>query len=467
MKAMSKGQTRRSFLKAATVTTSAAILAACQPKVVKEVVKETVVVEKVVKETVVVTEEKIRISWFEWGDINDKQIADYVIDDFSKENETIAVTLQQAVGNYYEKLQTVIAGGVAPDVLNFQSWKFQPYAVRGVLVPLDEYRQADNWNVPWAEAWKDLYEAQTAIRGKTFGSPWNMNAMVMFYAKQPFDEAGIEYPKEDWTFQDFVEISRKLTRKVNNVQQYGYQTWAGYARMAAWMRLDGEKEWDTEVEPRKAYWTRETIMDAIQWHSYDCVNTEHVSPTPAEMQGGTNTLDTGNVAMKVEGPWFLPKMVGAKAAKEGGTPFDVVRMPIGKTGERPCMCFGHVLTINAASKEQDAAWEFVKFSGSAKGQKRVSEGGRGPVTPEFMDQYWTPWVQKTYQIENSDQFNKGFEDGIVHLTGEIDDVYLNNEVLKSAFDAMVGGFKTAKEVIPEANDKIQKILDDYWAKQGS
>ena len=62
---MSKKQIdRRRFLQLAGLTTVGAALAACQPKVVEKIVKETVivegqekVVEKVVKETVVVKEE--------------------------------------------------------------------------------------------------------------------------------------------------------------------------------------------------------------------------------------------------------------------------------------------------------------------------------------------------------------------------------------------------------------------------
>jgi len=38
--------------------------------------------------------------------------------------------------------------------------------------------------------------------------------------------------------------------------------------------------------------------------------------------------------------------------------------------------------------------------------------------------------------------------------------------LAVAWDAMLGVQKTAKEAIEEANPKLQKILDDYWAKKG-
>ena len=407
------------------------------------------------------------IAWFEWGDINDKAIADATIADFQEENPEIRVRLEQPPSSYYDKMQAAIAAGTAPDVLNFQTWLFQSFAAKGVLQPLDEYRNRDSYNTPFPEKWQGVYTPQTQFRGKLYGIPWNMNAMVMFYAKEPFNRLGLEYPTDDWTYDEFVELTQKLTQEVGGVQYYGYQTNTSYERLACWMRLNGDKEWDQEIEPREARWDQPYIMDMINFQLYSVLNEIKVSPTPAMMQGGTNQLQSGNVAMKMEGPWFFPQMVGEKAKREGGTPFDVVQLPLAPKGTRAHMVFGHVLTINGASKEKDAAWEFLKFAGGEGGQKYVAQGGRQPVTPEFQEKYWVPDVEEKYGIKNTQAFIKSFETGILHLAGEIDDRYITNEVFGPARDKMVAGEATAYEVIPEMNKAIQEILDKYWAEKGS
>lgn len=405
------------------------------------------------------------IAFFEWGDINDKDIADATIADFEKANPNIKVRLEQPTGNYYEKLQTVLAGGVAPDVLNMQTWRFQPFAAKGAIDALDTYRSRDNYNTPYPAAWKSVYDPQTKFRGKLYGVPWNMNSMVIFYARDQFDRAGLKYPTDEWTYREFVETLRRLTRTESGVRYYGYQTNTSYERLACWMRLNGDKEWDTEIEPKRALWDQPRIVEALNFQLYDVINTIKASPTPAEMQGGTNQLQSGNVAMKMEGPWFMPQMMGPKAKREGGTPFDVVMLPRGEGGRRAHMVFGHVLTLNRASKAKDAAWEFMKFAGGEGGQKHVAQGGRQPVTPEFNERFWVPLAKQQFGLQNTSAFIKAFETGILHFAAEMNDLYLYNEVLKEAFDKMIAGQATARDLIPAVNTRLQQILDEYWRQR--
>ena len=54
--------------------------------------------------------------------------------------------------------------------------------------------------------------------------------MLMFYAKEYFDKAGIAYPKEGWTYQEFQDLAVKLTRQLDGKQVYGYEWNNGYNR---------------------------------------------------------------------------------------------------------------------------------------------------------------------------------------------------------------------------------------------
>lgn len=406
------------------------------------------------------------ISWFEWGDINDKAIADGTIAGFEAANPGITVRLEQPPSNYYDKLQASVAAGTAPDILNMQTWLWQSFAAKGVVASLDEFQARDNFTEAFPTLWQGVYDAQTRFRGSLYGVPWNMNAMLMFYSKEPFDRLGLDYPTDDWTYDEFKSLTEQLTQEVDGVQYYGYQTNTSYERLACWMRLHGDKEWDQEVEPHEARWDQDPIMDMLNFQLYEVVNTLKVSPTPAMMQGGTNQLQSGNVAMKMEGPWFFPQMVGEQAKTAEGTPFDVAQLPLSPNGTRAHMVFGHVLTINAASEQKEVAWEFLKFAGGAGGQENVAKGGRQPVTPEFMEQFWVPDVKERYGIENTDSFIKAFETGILHLAGEVDDRMITNEVFGPARDAIVAGEVTAFEAIPEVNAKIQEMLDAFWETQG-
>ncbi len=418
--------------------------------------------------------EKVEISFYEWGTALDKQVSDSTIADFQAANPNITVRLEQAPGGqHYDKLQASLAGGTAADVINNQTWLWQSFSAKGVYAALDDLRARDDYNTPYPDAWANTYDVQTKFRGKLFGVPWNMGAMLIFYSKAPFDRVGIPYPTADWTYDEFVELTQQLTEEVDGVQHYGYQTNTSYERLASWMRLNGDKEWDQEIEPTKAMWDQEYIMDMINFQLYACVNEFKVSPTPAMMEGGLNDMDSGNVAMTMEGPWFFPKMACGDWActpeqlAAGGVPYGVVQMPKSPKGTRAHMVFGHVVLLNNASKHQDEAWEFMKFQGGEGAQKYVATSGRQPVTPEFNEKYWFSDTKEKWGLEDPQPFLDAFESGVLHVAGEVDDRVITNEVFGPARDRMIAGDADAYTVVPEMNAKIQEMLDAYWEKQKS
>lgn len=417
---------------------------------------------------------KIEISFYEWGAASDKQIADNSIAEFQEANPNISVRLEQAPGGqHYDKLQAALAGGTAADVINNQTWLWQAFSAKGVYAELDDLRARDNYNTPFPEAWANTYDVQTKFRGKLYGVPWNMGAMLIFYSKGPFDKFGVPYPTADWTFDDFVETAQKLTQVVDGVQYFGYQTNTSYERLSCWMRLNGDKEWDQEIEPKKAMWDQEYIMQMINFQLYACINELKVAPTPAMLEGGLNDMNSGNVAMHMEGPWFFPQMgcgewtCTEEQLKSGGVPFGVVQMPKGPSGSRAHMVFGHVVLLNSNSKHQEEAWQFMKFQGGEGAQKHVAAAGRQPVTPEFNEKYWFPDTKQKWGLEDPQPFLDAFTSGILHVAGEVDDRLITNEVFGPARDKMVAGEADGFTVVPEMNAKIQEMLDAYWAKQKS
>jgi multiple sugar transport system substrate-binding protein len=440
--------------------TGAALLAACQPKVV-EVTK---VVEKVVEVPVAkgVKRTPGSISWFDW-DIGTNAPQE-MVKLFHADFPDIRVEVQGAPGgNYYDRLQTLLAAGIAPDVVNYQSWRWQPFAKRGTVYPIQELIDRDNWRVAFAERWAKLWEPQTRFRGKLYAVPYNTAPMVMFYRKDPFDELGIPYPTSDWTEDQFKELCVKLTYVKDGVKHYGYQTNVSYERLACWMRMNGEKEWDTENEPTKATWTLDTIVDALQWQLYECINTLKVSATPAEMAGGANQIQTGQAAMKMEGAWFLPLMYGPKAGVEGGVRFDMVAMPKGTDGRRH-MGFAHIQTINTATHDLEAAWTLLKFINEEKAQRLWAKmTGRQPNNPDFIERFWVPQAQEQFNFENAQALVDAMDTGIVHVTG-LYDMQIYNDVFNPFRDRVVAGDATVPELIDDVNKQLQAMIDEYWAE---
>ncbi len=71
---------------------------------------------------------------------------------------------------------------------------------------------------PWDDQIKDmdLSDFAAVIEGGKFdgayyGLPYRTSSSIMYYNKTMFDAAGVPYPQEGWTYDDMLEIAKKLT----------------------------------------------------------------------------------------------------------------------------------------------------------------------------------------------------------------------------------------------------------------
>ena len=68
--------------------------------------------------------------------------------------------------------------------------------------------------------------------GKLYGLPNGTQTMVMYYNKKMFDDAGIAYPKDGWTWDEFSDAAKKLTKADGSV--YGYGLSSSYFQLTPW-----------------------------------------------------------------------------------------------------------------------------------------------------------------------------------------------------------------------------------------
>ena len=177
-------------------------------------------------------------------------------------NVTIKPSISGTGVDYYTKLQTSFAGGVVPEVASFQGWEWQPFSDAGLLAPIDAYIERDNFNGPYPDG-VDSIEFSTRRDGSRYLIPLQSGVMVMFYAKNAFDEAGVAYPTDDWTFDDFVGIAEQLTSTDGDSKMYGYQANGSYARDIHWIRSTGAQEFDQLVDPRTAMFDQPEIVEIL------------------------------------------------------------------------------------------------------------------------------------------------------------------------------------------------------------
>jgi len=151
-------------------------------------------------------------------------------------NVTLKVDYGIDWDDYFTKLSTMIATGNPPDLVWMHDTRVADYAARGALLPLTEYIR----KLPplgWPDDW---YEAQIrgyTYEGEIYGIPQDLVTGCIFFNKDLFDAAGVPYPPQwstDWTFEDMIELARKLTRDTDGdgrIDQWGLAigTWEPHA----------------------------------------------------------------------------------------------------------------------------------------------------------------------------------------------------------------------------------------------
>ncbi len=446
---------RRDFLRVSALTGGLALAAACASPTPSDVGADAETMEPV----------ELRLS--AWADVQDAVVYENMANAFMEANEGINVTVEQYPGGYYQKIQANFAGNTSADILYYQGWIFQSYAENGVLAPLDDYIAAADVGTLFPD--NENYNSMTQWDGSTYMTPTDTGPLVIYYNKDIFDARDVPYPTAGWTWDTYKETVEKLSYVDDNgTQIYGWAQAAGwngsYGRCANFMRRNGHVEWDTIVEPTEAHWDHEDVISGLQFVVYDTINNGW-SPAPDVIAGGGVGVDTGRVAMVLEGPWFMPRLFGELATTEEGINFDVELAPVGQDNHN--YTFGHVHghTITTPSEHKDESWEVVAFILSDEGQAIIANGGRLCGTPRNIENLWAPIASAKYNFENTAAFVSSMAEGatpVVFGEGSEINAY-GGAPITALWDKLLGLQETADVAVPAANAEIQVLLDQYHA----
>jgi len=156
--------------------------------------------------------EDVTITYAIW-DNNQLPAHEQIMEAFMEANPGIKVDIQVLTwGNYWEKLQPAVAGCAAYDVFWMNGPNFPVYASRGVLMNLQELVDAGDVDLSvYPESLVHLY----SYEGNLYGIPKDFDTIGLYYNVDMFDDAGVEYPTADWTWDELKAAAEKLTRDGN------------------------------------------------------------------------------------------------------------------------------------------------------------------------------------------------------------------------------------------------------------
>ncbi|WP_028281522.1 sugar ABC transporter substrate-binding protein [Arthrobacter sp. H5] len=299
-------------------------------------------------------------------------VVEELVADFTAENPGITVNVEVTPYNqYFTKLQTQASSGTAPDIFWMNGPNFQLYASNGQLTPLDELPNAadiDPANYP--QALNDLY----TFEGSRYGVPKDFDTVGFWYNKAIFDQAGMDYPTEDWTGEEFTTTAKAISDTLGDEGIFG----------TAW-DTDGQASWYNTV-PQAGGWV---ISEDSTTSGYDDPKTiegldfiaqtmaNGSSPTIEQLTdtAGSQWFASGKAAMMYSPSYMVPAFMDSEFKDQ----IDVAPLPEGEQAAN--VTHGLANVVSADSENKAAASRFLAFLGSEEAAQAWAESGA--VIPAF------------------------------------------------------------------------------------
>lgn len=295
-----------------------------------------------------------------------------LIEAFENTHSNIKVELIDiASADYTQKLTVMLNGGNDLDVVWIKDGDTTPsIAARGQLEDLTPYIERDGVDLA---VYNGVAETLN-MDGAQVALPISTGFYILYYNKDIFDEAGVPYPSNDMTWEEFEELAGKVTLGEGNDKKYGALIHTWQACVQNWGVQDGVHTiLDTDYTFFKPYYEMALRMqEAGSSMDYATLKTGNIHYSSPFLQG--------QVAMMPMGSWFMATMISKIKAGESTVNWGVATIPHAENLEAGYTVGSTTpMGINAKSANKDAAWEFVKFACGEEGAKIYAENGDIPA----------------------------------------------------------------------------------------
>ena len=346
---------------------------------------------------------------------------------------------------YWTMLEAGAQGGSLPDVFWMHSNESERYMSNDMLLDLTDKIAASS-DIDPANYPEDIWGLYTYDE-KYYAVPKDVDTIALWYNKAMFDEAGMEYPTADWTWDDMGEAAKKLTKEDGS--QYGLalrndNNQAGYYNMVydnggTIISDDKTKSgWDDpktiEAMQQLEGWIKDGVMPSIETMS----------------ENGEDVLfQSGKVAMVLQGSWMLAAYRDNEYTAEN---CDVVELPKnGKTGRRVSIYNGLGWAAAASSEHAEEAWKLIEYLGSKEAQTKQAELG---VTMSAYTGTSDAWAKsanfnlQAYLNMMDDMIIRPYSKSTVTWENE------DNEIMKSVYTGEKSMEDACKEMAAQMNEKL-------------
>jgi len=291
-------------------------------------------------------------------------------EEFERRHPGVRIQFEQipGFGQYAPKLLMMHVSGSMPDVISLDASSGAVFMDNGVLRDLAPFIRDDTTFQleQYFDRLVDIFRRDSRL----YSIPFDFTPMMMYYNKRLFDEAGVPYPKPDWTWDDFLRIARALTNRDGPFEkhQYGFYFMNVMPFWLPWLWTNGGDVLGPDGRQATGHFDGPRSLEAMRFLT-DLMLVHRVAPTIDEGKAaGVDLFRAGRAAMDLKGHWM---MIDYRA---DNIDFGVAPLPT-NTGKPTTVVYVTGLSIPAKARHPELAWEYIKYMTSKEVQiKRVSSG---------------------------------------------------------------------------------------------
>ncbi len=268
---------------------------------------------------------------------------------FEEKNPGIKVDVQlTGYGDYFTTLATKVAGGNAPDVFEVNMENYLAYMLRGQCQDLSGLGiQTGNYS--------EGTLAAVSNGGKLYAVPMSFSTCVLFYNKALFDQAGVAYPTDTWTWADAQAAAAKIRALGDDT--WGYFQPISYHEFYKSIRGNGGSLLNSDfsaftVNSPENVAVLDAMLGRVRGDARVMPNTEDLAG-----RGDWDLFAEGKLGMIVTGIWAFSTFT-----EKCGFDWDIAVEPGFK--DKSTFFFANVNCISPTSTKQEAAAKFIDAMGS-------------------------------------------------------------------------------------------------------
>ena len=417
--------------------------------------------------------EAITLDYWLW-DGNQQPVYEQCAADFTVANPSININVTQfGWADYWDGVTAGFASGTGPDVFTDHLARYPEFVASRVLTPLNDFIERDG--VDTGQYFPGLAELWVDLEGNRYGLPKDFDTIALVTNADLLSEASVsstDLAGAIWNPEDggtFGELVKRLTIDSNGVRgdedgfdsssvevygmglgggfgAFGQDTFSGFAASTGFQMLDVNPFGDS------ANYDDPRLAATIQWYA-DWIKDGYITPIEdVESLGGTTIFQSGSSAITAVGSWSIGDFIGPD------TPFDVefAPLPVGPSGERASMFNGLADSINAASENQEQAWQWVKYLGSADCQNLMGEAAVVfPAIPGAAD---TAIANRAAAGVDVSAFTVHVEEGTTFLFAITDSASQIEAIVGPAMQEILRGEVDAASRLAEVDADVDALL---------